>query len=176
MERVIIARGFSRQPRWKIIIGVPLIYLPLLLTVPFAVITVLLVRTHLNYIGAVNLRSYASFVPSWASHRYRYADQITYRSGAAWYNVRSYRLYWLFNCKLYCPLSVALFSYLSYLVKVVENWWCPFGHDKKAGYGEGAVDRSYWHLHLAEQERLHPEDRNNPLWNSAAQRDDRHNP
>lgn len=165
MERVTIARGFLRQPYWKILVGVPLIYLPLLITIPFAVITVLLVRLHLTYIGAANLRTYGSFVPEWVSHRYGYANQITYTTGAAWYNLRGYRLYWLFNCKLYCPLSVALFSYLSYLVKVVENWWCPFVHDKKYDYAEGAIDRSYWHLHPAERERLHPDDRDNPLWN-----------
>ena len=23
---------------------------------------------------------------------------------------------------------------MSYLVQIVENWWCPFEHDKKAEY------------------------------------------
>jgi hypothetical protein len=172
MERVTIARGFFRQPYWKIALAVPLIYLPIITTLPFVVITVLLVRVHLTWLGAKNLRSYWSFVPSWASHRYRYATQITYVSEAHWYNPRSHRLYWLFNCKLYCPLSVALFSYMSYLVKVVENWWCPFEHDKKRDYGEAAIDRSYWHLHTTEREILHPDDRDNVIWNDALEESD----
>jgi hypothetical protein len=172
MERVIIGREFLHQPRWKVAVGVFLIYLPLITTIPFATIAVLLIRTHLRYVGAQNVHSYWSFVPSWVSHRYRYDNQITYTTGAAWYNLRSYRLYWLFNCKLYCPLSVALFSYLSYLVKVVENWWCPFGHDRKASYGDGAIDRSYWHLHSAERASLHPDDRDNPMWNGTVEKGD----
>lgn len=167
MERVMMARGFLRQPRWKIAIGVPLVYLPLLTTIPFVVITALIVRLHLTCIGAQNVRSYWSFVPGWVSHRYRYANQITYVTGANWHSFRHYRFYWVFNCKLYCPLSVALFGYLAYLVKVVENWWCPFDHDKKRDYYEGAVDRSYWHLYASEAEILHPDDRDNPIWNAS---------
>lgn len=170
MERVKIAKTFVRQPDWKIAIGVPLIYVPLLTTVPFVVIAVLLVRTHLKYVGAMNIRSFWSFVPSWVSHRYRYDNQITYSTGTRWYHPRGYRIYWIFNCKLYCPLSVALFSYLSYLVKIVENWWCPFVHDKKEGYWEAAIDESFWHLHATERERLHPHDRDNPIWNDVSEK------
>jgi|GEM_PF-940785 hypothetical protein len=48
MSRVIIGNIFLQQPRWKVFIGVPLIYLPLVTTVSFAILGVLLVRMHLN--------------------------------------------------------------------------------------------------------------------------------
>jgi hypothetical protein len=63
---------------------------------------------------------------------------------------------------------VGLFRYVTYLTKIVENWWCPFDHDKKPDYDEGAIDKSYWHLHEREQGRLAPDDRNNPVWNEDA--------
>ena len=148
-------------------VGIPLIYFPLITTTPFVLLGVLLVRTHLKYVGAMNIRSYRDFVPAWISHRYSLDNQIIYSTGAAWYNMRAHRFYWIFNCKLYCPLSVALFRYAAYLVMIVENWWCPFVHDKKQEYAAGAIDKSFWHLHAQEQGRLHPEDRDNPIWNAA---------
>jgi hypothetical protein len=48
---------------------------------------------------------------------------------------------------------------------IVENWWCPFAHDKKPDYAEGAIDKSFWHLHKAERNKLHPDDLDNPIWN-----------
>ena len=165
MHRVKIGSNYLTQPRWKVFIGVPLIYFPLLTTIPFVMLGVLLVRTHLVYIGGVNIRSYWDFVPAWISHRYRHNDQIIYSTGAAWYNLRAHKFYWIFNCKLYCPLSVALFRYMAYLVMIVENWWCPFAHDKKPEYTKNTIDKSYWHLHATESARLHPDDLNNPIWN-----------
>jgi len=168
MSRVTIGSNYLQQPRWKIIIGVPLIYIPIITTAPFVVLGVLLMRIHLIYIGGMNIKSYWDFVPTWISHRYRYCDQIVYTTGAKWYNLRAFRFYWIFNCKLYCPLSVALFRYAAYLVMIVENWWCPFAHDKKPEYAEGAIDKSYWDLHDDERQRLHPDDLNNPIWNEEA--------
>lgn len=168
MSRVSIGSNFDQQPLWKVYLGVPLIYLPILTTIPFMILGVWIIKSHLKYIGGMNIRSYWEFVPEWASHRYKLGDQIVYSTGAKWYNLREHKLYWIFNCKLYCPLSVALFRYAAYLVMIVENWWCPFGHDKKAEYAEGAIDKSYWHLHAVERERLHPDDLNNPIWNEAA--------
>jgi hypothetical protein len=165
MNRVTIAKRFKQQPFWKIMVGVPLIYVPLVTTLPFAIITLLLVRAHLLLIGAQGLKGYWDFVPHWVTHRYRNSEQLQYSTGARWYNLRGWRLYWVFNCKLYCPLSVAVFRYLSYLVMVVENWWCPFAHEKKPEYVEGSIDASYWHLHEADRQRLDAEDRNNPIWN-----------
>ena len=93
---------------------------------------------------------------------YRNSEQPTIN--VPWYHFAHYRIFWVFNCKLYCPLSVALFCYMSYLVKIVENWWCPFTHGRKHEYVEGAIDHSFWHVDSAETSKLHPDDRNNPLW------------
>ena len=169
MTRINIGHNFLTQAGWKIIIGVPLIYIPLITTIPFVAIGVLLVRMHLHFVGARNVKSYWEFVPDWISHRYQYHNQIVYHTGAKWYNLRASRWYWVFNCKLYCPLSVALFRYASYLVMIVENWWCPFDHDKKSCYSDGAIDLSYWHIHEAEKQKLDPEDLNNPIWNQQAE-------
>jgi hypothetical protein len=65
----------------------------------------------------------------------------------------------------YCPLSVALFRYAAYLVKIVENWWCPFAHNRKKDYVEGAIDKSFWHMFPEELEKLHPDDQKEPMWN-----------
>jgi hypothetical protein len=171
MERVMIGENFRNQAFWKVIIGAPLIYLPIFFSIPFVVISVFFLKSHLRLMGAENIRPYWDFVPDWVSHRYRYHNQITYSTGAKWHNLRAYRWYWIFNCKLYCPLSVALFRYVSYLVKIVENWWCPFDHSQKVEYAEGAIDKSYWHLYQQEKKRLHPDDRENPIWNEEAKDD-----
>jgi len=65
---------------------------------------------------------------------------------------------------------VALFGWVTYMVKIVENWWCPFGHEKKETYADGAIDKSLWHLDDSTAEKLHPEDRDNPIWNEDAGR------
>lgn len=169
MERVQIGNSYIDQPLWKVLIGVPLVYLPIIFSVPFVILCVLLVKTHLKLLGAKNIKPYRDFVPDWLSHRYQYHNQITYSTGAKWHNLRAYRWYWIFNCKLYCPLSVALFRYASYLVKIVENWWCPFEHDKKCEYTDAAIDKSYWHLFQPEEKLLHHDDRNNPVWNQDAE-------
>lgn len=150
---------------WKHYLGVPLIYIPLITTVPFVVLGVLLIKTHLKYVGGMNIRGYWSFVPSWISHRYQYKNQITYRTGATWIEPESYRWFWIFNCKLYCPMSVALFRYTAYLVKIVENWWCPFFHDKKHEYSDASIDQSYWHINDFEKNNLAEDDRDNEIWN-----------
>lgn len=171
MDRVKIGCNFKKQPTWKVWLAIPLIYIPIITTIPFVVIGVLLTRTHLKYVGAMNIKSYWDFVPTWVSHRYRYSDQITF-STAKWYEFTRYRFSWIFNCKIYCPLSVALFKYASYLVEIVENWWCPFAHDQKEKYREGAINKSYWHIYDEDLNKLHPEDRDNPIWNEDAEKDD----
>lgn len=165
-DRVRIGSHHVKQPYWKILLAIPLIYLPILTTVPFLVLGLLLVRLHLKYVGGMNLRSYREFVPSWVSHRYRYDNQVTWKCGSL--NICAYRFFWFFNCKLYCPLSVALFEYGNYLVKIVENWWCPFHHDKKVNYAVGAVDQSFWHAYPDNRVQLHPDDQDNPMWNMDA--------
>lgn len=163
MERVQIGCNYVRQPYWKIVAGVPLIYLPILTTIPFVALGVFLVKTHLKYIGGMNIKGYWDFVPDWISHRYRLKDQPTANTPAV--NLASYRFFWIFNCKLYCPLSVALFKYTTYLVQIVENWWCPFRHGKKAEYVDSAIDQSFWHVHPDEIVKLHVDDLENPIWN-----------
>jgi len=168
MKHVVIGENFKTQPRWKIFIGVPLIYFPIVIFIPFVFLCVVVVKCHLQLMGAKNILPYRHFLPAWASHRYCYANQVTYTTGAKWHNLRANRWYWVFNCKMYCPLSVALFRYTAYLVKIVENWWCPFDHSQKIEYVDGAIDMSYWHLHEQEKSRLHPDDRNNPIWNNSS--------
>lgn len=91
MDRVRIGENFDRQSLWKVFIGVPLIYLPLIFSIPFVAICVFVVKSHLRLIGAENIRPYRDFVSKWASHRYQYKNQIIYSAGAAWHNVRHYR-------------------------------------------------------------------------------------
>jgi hypothetical protein len=49
-------------------------------------------------------------------------------------------------------------------VKIVEQWWCPFGHDKKVAYSDAPIDKSFWHA-AGDGSLLHPDDRENPAWN-----------
>lgn len=165
MGRVKIGKNHPNQPLWKRYLGVPLIYFPLFVTIPFVIIGVFFVKTHLKYVGAHDIRSYWDFVPDWLSHRYRNDNQIVYSTDTYWYHLRAWRFFWIFNCKLYCPLAVALFRYMAYLVMIVENWWCPFTHDKKEEYKAGSIDKSYWHLNKKERQMLHPDDLNNSQWN-----------
>ena len=163
MDRVKIGCNYEKQPLWKVIFGVPLIYLPIITTVPFVVMGVFLIKTHLKYVGGMDIKSYWDFVPDWLSHRYKNAEQPTINISR--FNLAHYRCFWIFNCKLYCPLSVALFTYALYLVKIVENWWCPFTHDKKREYTISAIDKSFWHVDPEELKKLHPDDDQNPIWN-----------
>lgn len=165
-DRVQIGCNYNCQPLWKIILGVPLIYLPLIMTIPFMIPSILTVKTHLKLVGSMNIKSYWDFVPTWATHRYNYNTQIVLQTvrnpWIAW--LCKTKVFWLFNCKLYCPLSVGVFSYMAYLVKIVENWWCPFNHDRKDRYAEGAIDYSFWHVN-PEINLLDPQDACNPIWN-----------
>jgi hypothetical protein len=63
---------------------------------------------------------------------------------------------------------VALFEWHAYLVKLVENWWCPFGHEKKETYNNAKIDQSFWHIYPEELANLDKEDKDNPIWNEAA--------
>ncbi|MDD2310523.1 MAG: hypothetical protein PHH91_13160 [Desulfuromonadaceae bacterium] len=163
MNRARIGDNYEKQPFWKLILGIPLVYLPLITTVPFVVIGIFLVKMHLKYVGGMDIKSYWDFVPAWRSHRYENTAQPTINVSR--FHPAHYRIFWVLNCKHYCPMSVALFSYASYLVKIVENWWCPFAHDQKHTYVEGAIDNSFWHVDPQELAKLHPDDKQNPIWN-----------
>lgn len=171
MDRVRIGFNYEKQPFWKVCLAVPLVYLPIITTVPFVLIGVFLVRTHLKYIGGMEIKSYSSFVPAWESHRFANNEQPVINITP--FHAAHYRIFWVLNCKHYCPMSVALFKYAAYLVMIVENWWCPFNHGKKQKYAEGAIDKSFWHVDPDELVKLHPDDKDNPLWNEQAERDSR---
>jgi hypothetical protein len=168
-ERVHIGGNFDEIPHWRFLAGVPLIYVPILVGIVPMILCSFLVRAHLRMVGAGNLKSYwKDFVPSWISHRHTRKNQIVSDKFAAKYgalaSITKSKLFWIFNCKLYCPLSIALLAYLLYLVKVVEQWWCPFRHDKKHTYADAPIDKSFWHAN-GDVGLLHPDDRANPIWN-----------
>jgi len=96
-QPVEIGAHFKRQPFWKIALGVPLIYVPIIVSIPFILFGVILVRTHLRFVGGHKLKGYWDFVPPWATHRYTYETQIV-PSDVRWYHplVRS-RAFWIFN-------------------------------------------------------------------------------
>jgi hypothetical protein len=171
-ERVQIGTNFDETPHWRFLAGVPLIYVPILAGIVPMILCVLLVRAHLRMVGACNLKTYwKDFVPSWVTHRYTRKNQIVSDRFLAKYGsivaITRSKLFWIFNCKLYCPLSIALLAYLVYLVKVVEHWWCPFVHDRKYTYADAPIDRSFWHAN-GDVGLLHPDDRENPNWNERA--------
>ena len=168
-DRVIIGQNYAKTPLWKLALGVPIIYAPIVTSIPFAAVAVWLVKKHLNMVGARNLKKYSDFLPDWVSHRYNYENQIVLKDTRTKYlaAICKTKTFWIFNCKMYCPLSVALFSYLAYLVKIVENWWCPFNHNKKHTYKDGAIDYSFWHI-ADEKNLLHKDDLNNAIWNQDA--------
>jgi hypothetical protein len=152
-------------------IGLIFVYLPIL-TLPFVITSAYLTYFHLRMVGGKNVKTWGDFMPDRASHRYDMKSQIT-MDGSFKLSMAQSKLYWILNCTWYCPLSVALFEWHAYLVKVVENWWCPFGHNKKhnGDYNEGAIDQSFWHIYPEEQAKLCEQDLNNPLWNTEQKND-----
>ena len=161
--RVEIGKNHKQTPVWQRAIGIPAIYLPLL-SFPFVIFSAYLTYFHLRMMGAKNLKKWSDFIPDRNSHRYDLKTQITmertFRASMA-----QSKLFWIFNCTWYCPVSVALFEWHAYMVKIVENWWCPFTHAKKEDYKEGAIDKSFWHIYPEDAAKLTKEDLENPIWN-----------
>nr|WP_017366173.1 hypothetical protein [Methylococcus capsulatus] len=163
-NRVVIGKNHGQIPYATRILGVFLIYLPIL-TLPFVMISAYVSYFHLKLMGAENIKTLKDFLPDRASFRYKLSNQIVMRPGYRLSPTQS-RLFWVLNCTWYCPFSVGLFEWHAYLVKLVENWWCPFFHGRKEGhYQEGAIDRSFWHIFPEDVVKLDPEDRDNPIWN-----------
>ncbi len=163
-DGAIIGQSYLKRPRWfRVLVGVPLIYIPILVSMPFVVLGILVVRMHLRALGAHNMKSYWDFVPEKASHRYTSTTQPRYNNNP--FAIVHYKWFWLFNCRMYCPMSVAGLRYYTYLVKIVENWWCPFEHSRKHEYSDATIDGSFWHLRKKHRDMLHPDDRDNPIWN-----------
>ena len=165
-SRVDIGINYRKVSPWRVALALPFVYLPVLV-MPFVLLGALLVYAHLRIMGAQNLKTLRDFLPAWDSHRYKYKTQIVKHDIhplAAWARTRAY---WVFNCTLYCPLSVATLEWTTYLTKVVENWWCPFGHAQKHNYADAAIDYSFWHI-SKDAGALHPDDRDNAIWNKDA--------
>ena len=161
--RLVIGEPYRAVPRVRVFFGLFFVCAPVVF-LPLFVISALLVYTHLRLMGAQNLKTLRDFLPEWKSHRYSYKTQITVQDGpwlAFWGRARAF---WIINCTLYCPVSVAVLEWHSYLIKAVENWWCPFHHSKKPTYASSPLDCSYWHV-SRDVEQLHPSDRQNPIWN-----------
>ncbi len=167
-ERVSIGKRFYTLSPWRRYVGSMLIYLPLVVSLPFVLIGALVLYAHLWVLGAKDLKPYWDFLPGWSTHRYnKLSDQITFKmdTTAPW---ASSKLFWMFNCNFYCPLSVGLYEWSTYLVKAVENFWCPFFHERKETYADSAIDQSYWHIRPENREKLNPDDRDCPIWNEDA--------
>ena len=160
-HRVAIGEKFKKRNIFLLIIGLPLIYIPFFLGVWLIFyLAGLSCYWHLKLMGASkSLKKLRDFMPDPKSHRYSYKTQIT---AGAWYSLKRSKLFWLFNCTWYCPISVALLEWCSYLVKVVEVWWCPFHHSKKESYVP--VSQSFWHVNPKNTAKMHSEDRDNPMF------------
>ena len=162
-QRIHIGKNFTRVSGGRTFIGLFFVYAPIFV-LPFVLLGACLVYVHLRMMGATNIKTLKDFLPDWKSHRYRYKTQIVKDAthpAAAWARLRAY---WIFNCSLYCPFSVALLEWTTYLTKAVENWWCPFKHKMKDNYKNASLDYSYWHV-SSDCAKLHVEDRDNPIWN-----------
>lgn len=138
-------------------IHLPVVFFPVILLIMF--MTVL----SLKLLGAKNLKRYRDFVPANSSHRYSFSKQVVMEQNGLHAHL-GWKIFWQFNCSYYCPYSVALFEYMAYLVKAVENWWCPFYHERKPEYANAPIDSSYWHVSPGAVDKLHPDDSKNPIW------------
>lgn len=163
--RVVIGDDYREKSMLNQLAGVLLIYVPIL-TLPFVFFSAWVTYTHLKLVGAKNIRPFKSFLPDRQSHRYTLKSQIVMEPGYKLSPTQS-KLYWILNCTMYCPVSVAAFEWHAYLVKLVENWWCPFQHSRKnTNYRDGAIDKSFWHIYPEDIGKLDPADRDNPIWNA----------
>ncbi|MGZ8227727.1 MAG: hypothetical protein ACXWT3_13995 [Methylococcaceae bacterium] len=167
-SRVEIGKNHNNMSVPKRAIGMIMVYLPIL-TLPFVFISAYLTYYHLLFIGAKNLKTYGDFLPDRTSHRYTLKNQITMNPSFQPSFSQS-RLFWILNCTWYCPYSVALFEWHAYMVKIVENWWCPFTHDKKETYNNAKIDKSFWHIYPEDAAKLNEEDLNNPIWNESEEK------
>lgn len=164
--RVVIGDDYKEKSFWNQLIGVVLIYVPII-TLPFIFFSAWVTYLHLKMVGAKNIKPLKSFFPDRSTHRYDLKNQITMNPGYSISPTQS-KLYWILNCTWYCPVSVGLFEWHAYLVKIVENWWCPFHHNRKdTNYAEGAIDKSFWHIYPEDIVKLDPADRDNPIWNAS---------
>ena len=161
-DRVKIGCNHKQRSVLSRAIGLVFIYLPIL-TLPFVILSAYMTYLSLKLVGAENVKTWGDFLPDRASHRYNLKSQITMDATFKWSMAKT-KLFWILNCTVYCPYSVALFEWHTYMVKVVENWWCPFGHSRKEHYTNGAIDQSFWHIYPEDKIKLHEDDKNNPIF------------
>lgn len=169
-QRTTIGKRFYSLPAWRRYVGSFLIYLPLVVSLPFVTIGAWVLYAHLRVLGAKDLKRYSDFLPDWSTHRYsKLSDQIAFKMDytAPWASMKAF---WMFNCNLYCPLSVGIYEWSTYLVKTVENFWCPFYHNRKETYVDSAIDQSYWHIREENRAQLTPDDRDCVIWNEDSTR------
>ena len=164
--RVEIGKYHKKVPVWRRATGIVLIYLPSM-ALPIIFLSAYMVYLHLLLIGGRNIKTFSAFLPDRTSHRYHLKNQITMQ-GSFKASLTRFRTFWILNCTWYCPVSVAVYEWHTYLVKIVENWWCPFTHDKKQDYSNARIDQSFWHIYPVERIKLNKEDLNNPVWNESA--------
>ena len=112
--RAEIGKNHKKIPVLQRAIGLFLVYLPIL-TLPFVFLSAYLTYYHLRLIGGENIKTLADFLPERSSHRYNLKNQIT-MDGSFKFSLAQSKLYWIFNCTWYCPVSVALFEWHAYLV------------------------------------------------------------
>lgn len=163
--RAEIGKNHTKVPVLQRTIGLLFVYLPIL-TLPFVFLSAYLTYYHLKLIGGENIKTLSDFLPARSSHRYNLKNQIT-MDGSFKLSLAQSKLYWILNCTWYCPVSVALFEWHAYLVKLVENWWCPFTHEKKESYNNAKIDKSFWHIYPEDAIKLEPDDRDNEIWNDS---------
>lgn len=164
-SRVCIGKNNKEISGIQRFFGVWLIYLPIL-TLPFVLLSAYISYIHLRLMGAKNIKPLKSFLPDKKSFRYTMASQIVMEPGYKLSPTQT-KIFWVINCTWYCPFSTGLFEWHAYLVKLVENWWCPFHHSRKnEHYREGAIDQSFWHIFPEDIGKLEAEDRDNPIWNA----------
>lgn len=168
-DRVNVGRNYKKQSILARAIGLIFIYLPIF-TLPFIILSAYLSYYSLILCGAENVKKWGDYIPDRATHRYSMKNQIT-MDGSFKLSFAQSKLYWILNCTVYCPYSVALFEWHSYLVKVVENWWCPFAHGEKENYKNGSIDQSFWHIYPDESEKLHEDDSSNPIFTDEHDKD-----
>ena len=162
-NRVEIGKNHNSMSVLRRTVGLFFVYAPII-TLPFVFASAYMTYFHLWMVGAKNVKKFSDYLPDRASHRYTMKNQITMEPTFK-LSMSQYKLYWILNCTWYCPVSVAVMEWHAYLVKLVENWWCPFTHEKKEGYANAKIDKSFWHIYAEDVVKLEPEDRDNPIWN-----------
>lgn len=162
-NRVEIGKNHNSMSVLRRTIGLFFVYAPII-TLPFVFASAYMTYFHLWLVGAKNVKKFTDFLPDRDSHRYTMKNQITMEPTFK-LSASQFRLYWILNCTWYCPVSVALMEWHAYLVKLVENWWCPFTHSTKESYNNAKIDKSFWHIYPVDIVKLNPEDRDNPIWN-----------